>query len=124
MRLMLFALIFLTPKEGINHLFVAFTLPFVSFLFSGHPLFLKSMIMSIELVTNVLVLHYMINKTRAFWAFGISIIVGKIVYYLLKYALISFGLLNMSLVSTSLLWQIGVMIILSIVGGLISKKQV
>lgn len=123
MRLMLFALIFITPHSNNNHYWIAFTLPLVSFVFSGHPLFLKSIIMSLELVINVAVLHALINKTPMFLAVLISVLVSKVAYYMVKLVLIFFGVLNMEIISTRIGWQIGVALLLALIGELINKKQ-
>lgn len=121
MRLLLFVLIFMTPKLKVNHYLVAFTLPLVSYLFSGHPLFLKSLIMSIELVTNVAFLHILLKHTNVFLSIAGSILISKVVYYLIKIAFVSLGLLKMEIISTSIIWQVITLLMLSTIGAIISK---
>lgn len=123
MRLMLFILIFFAPEIKLNHFLVALTLPLVSYVFSGHPVLLKSVIMSIELVLNVAIFHGLIKRTNVFISIAVSIIISKVVYYLMKFTLISCGLVNMDIMSTGFFWQMTVVIVLSSLGTIVTKKS-
>ncbi len=112
MRLAVFATILFSNKT--NSLIIAVTLPVFSVLTSGHPLFVKALIMSFELVVNVLIFYQLNRKfDNLFLSAGISILLSKIVYYAVKYAAISAGLLSIGLISTSLALQFVVLIVTS-----------
>ena len=105
-----------------NALLLAVTLPLFSFIIATHPLFAKTMLISIEMVFNVLVYSWLIKKiNKPFWVILISIVVSKAGYYLLKYGFISMGLLSMSLISTSLLVQLAVAVLTALLFGQIYK---
>lgn len=105
-----------------NALLLAVTLPLFSFIIATHPLFVKAMLISIEMVFNVLVYIWLINKVnKPFWVILFSIIVSKAGYYLLKYGFISVGMLSMSLVSTSLLVQLAMAVVTALLFGQIYK---
>lgn len=120
-RLMiLISLVVMNNKH--NALLLAVTLPLFSFIIASHPLFAKAMLISIEMVFNVLVYSWLIKKiNKPFWVILISIVVSKAGYYLLKYGFISMGLLSMSLVSTSLLAQLAVAVLTALLFGQIYK---
>ena len=105
-----------------NTFFMAVSLPMFSYLIGGHPVLLKSALISMELMVNVALILYLKDKVRPI--FGVvlaSIIISKIVYYIVKYALISFSLLNADLLATSLLMQIVVALFISVSFSLIYK---
>ena len=112
MRLMLFLVIIHTNKK--NSYIIAGTLPLVSFIFSSHPVFIKSLSMSAELLLNVW-LYYELSKifNNKFIPAALSIIVSKLVYYAVKFVLISSALLSTSLISTPLQFQLLVVAIIS-----------
>lgn len=120
-RLMiLVSLVVMNSKH--NALLLAVTLPLFSFIIASHPLFAKAMLISIEMIFNVLVYSWLIKKiNKPFWVILISIIVSKAGYYLLKYGFISMGLLSMSLISTSLLVQLAVAVVTALLFGQIYK---
>ena len=88
MRLMLFFVIIHTNKK--NSYVIAATLPLVSFIFSSHPVFIKSLTMSAELLLNVW-LYYEFSKlfSNKFIPAALSILVSKVAYYAVKYLLAS-----------------------------------
>jgi hypothetical protein len=112
MRIILILAILHTNK--INAFLLAISLPLISFLTSGHPVFLKSLLVAAELSINVW-LFYMLSKKikAAYFAIFSSIILSKVFYYMIKYLLVSTLLLDTSLISTPLLIQFGLTIILS-----------
>lgn len=120
-RLMiLVSLVVMNSKN--NALLLAVTLPMFSFVIATHPLFAKAMLISIEMVFNVLVYSWLIKKiNKPFWVILISTVVSKAGYYLLKYGFVSMGLLSMSLVSTSLLVQLAVAVATALIFGQIYK---
>lgn len=123
-RLMiLFALIAFGSKN--NAMVLAITLPFFSFIVSGHPIVLKMMLISFELLTNILLFDFL-NKTikNPVFAILLAILVSKAVYYLLKYILVFNGFLDMSIVSTSLWVQLLVAIITALCFGYWMNRKV
>ncbi|UCH65500.1 MAG: hypothetical protein JSW63_12995 [Ignavibacterium sp.] len=113
MRLMLFFVIIHTNKK--NSYVIAATLPLVSFIFSSHPVLIKSLTMSAELLLNVW-LYYEFSKlfSNKFIPAALSILVSKVAYYAVKYLLVSAALLSTEIISTPLHFQIAVLIIIGV----------
>lgn len=107
-----------------NALILALTLPMISFLFSGHPVFLKVLLISGELTLNVVLFYQLYRFFQVkFTAILISILLSKIVYYLGKYLLIEFALLDMKLISTNLWFQVATMMLCSVYVALFFRKK-
>lgn len=105
MRLMLILAMVHTNKT--NAYILSFTLPLFSFLISSHPVFLKVLIISLELALNVYLFYLFKNIIKkVFPAILMSIIMSKIIYYLMKAFIISFGMLDSSLISTPIFIQL------------------
>ena len=98
-----------------NAYLVALTLPLFSFLVASHPVALKSLLITAELILNIW-FFLQVSKfvSNNFLAMFISIVLAKIFYYLVKYVLVSSALLTGSLVDTSLLIQLTVALLVSI----------
>lgn len=107
MRVLLF-LGYSLSKNNWNAYFLAISIPLFSFFLTGHPVFYKSIIISAELLLNIILFDYFIENTKKYIAgyLLISIIISKIFYYSLKYILLNLGLLNGVLVSTSIFAQL------------------
>ena len=122
-RLMvLISLVVMNNKH--NSLLLAVTLPLISFIIAMHPFFVKAMLISVEMVVNVLVYSLLMKKIKKpSLAILLSIVVSKAGYYLLKYGFISMGLLSMSLISTSLLVQLAVAVVTALLFGQIYKQS-
>lgn len=90
-----------------NAMVLALTLPLFSFAVSGHPELPKVFLMMFELALSV-GLFYFLKRFLAntIVVALVSIIASKMVYYLLKYVLISSALLDMSLISTPIWIQL------------------
>ncbi|MDZ7777792.1 MAG: hypothetical protein U5L09_20335 [Bacteroidales bacterium] len=122
MRLVLVLALVHTNKQ--NAYVLAATLPFVSFILSGHPLFFKAFLISGELVLNVALFFAFLRFFQAkFTAILASIVVSKAIYYLGKYALIQFAVLDSSLVSTALWIQVATMALFSIYVAFFFKES-
>lgn len=105
MRLMLILAIAHTTKS--NAYFLALTLPIFSFLISAHPVFLKTILITGELLLMTWIYFSLSEKiTNKFSSMLISIGVSKIAYYLFKFALLSAVLIEGSFISTPILIQI------------------
>lgn len=115
MRLMLILAIAHTSKK--NAYFLAATLPIFSFVVSAHPVFLKTLLISGELLVNVWLFFLLSERIKnKFGAMVISIAISKIAYYVIKFTLLSFVLLQGSLISTPILIQ---MVTMFLFGGYI-----
>jgi hypothetical protein len=112
MRIMLILAMVHTSRN--NAYLLALTLPLFSFLVSAHPNIFKGLIMTGELVLNVW-LFYEISKriNNLFFSMMTAVILSKIVYYLLKLGIISFGLIESGLFATPIWLQIIMVVILS-----------
>ena len=121
MRLMLVLSLVHTSKK--NAYLLALTLPLFSFLISSHPVFAKMILISFELSLNVF-LFYLFKDAlrRVFPAIFLSIIASKVVYYGIKYVLISSAILSSGLISTPIIIQIATTIIFSSYLYLVFRK--
>lgn len=123
MRIMVLGSVLLL-KNKMNAYLLAFTLPLFSFLVSGHPIFLKNFLISIELGVNVFLFFTFFHKIRIiFPSIFLSIIGSKLIYYILKYFMIVIGLLHTNIISTSLWIQWSVVLSISIIFSLFYKKS-
>lgn len=113
MRLAVFLTLF-TSDNKINSYFLAAALPLFSFMVGGHPILIKSLIMSMELIINVW-LYWKLLKFNLYIPITVfvSILLSKIIYYFVKYILITLGILDFSLISTPILIQLGVIVAIS-----------
>lgn len=119
MRIVIFASILFSGNR-INPFFLAFTIPVFSYLVGGHPIFLKSLLIGLELLANVAVFYALLTRGRpVFVSVFASILIAKALYYALKALLICVGWLNMELVSTPIYVQLAVVLGLSIVTTLL-----
>jgi len=81
MRLML--ILAVVHTSSFNAYFLAATLPLISYLFSGHPFFLKMLIITGELVLNTLLFYLFIHHIRkVFPSILLSILLSKLACYL------------------------------------------
>lgn len=105
MRLML-VLAFVHTNRN-NAYILALSLPVFSLLVSGHPVPLKTALISIELFLNVY-LFYLFSDfiSKSSLALILSIIGSKLIYYVLKYFVLALALIESSLISTPILFQL------------------
>ena len=102
-----------------NSILIALTLPFISSLISSHPDFAKSILISAELVINVILFYYLIQRiNNKFLVMLISIIIAKSIYYTGKLSFLSLGFLEGDLISTPLWIQYIMMLAVSIIAQL------
>lgn len=114
MRIMLFTCMYFSSNRK-NVYFMAVMLPLFSYFVSGHPVVVKNVIMSIELLVNVVFLYKITDKGQSpFWACVISIVISKVLYYGLKLVAIFAGVLSTKLVDTTIFIQIIVTLIISL----------
>jgi hypothetical protein len=112
MRIMLVLALVHTSKQ--NAYLLALTLPLFSFLVSDHPNVFKGLIITVELMINVW-LFFEFSKwiSNRFLSMFAAIIISKVVYYLLKTGLISFGILESGLFATPVWLQLVMTVLLS-----------
>lgn len=121
MRLaMLFAIIHTGKK---NALIIAVTLPIFSLLVSSHPGFLKAILITGELLVNLVLFYSLRRKINVFSAALLSIIISKLLYYCAKYIFIQTQLIDGGLISTPLLVQLIIAVLVSIYAGLMFNKS-
>lgn len=113
-------------KTSVSSIVVlAFALPLTSMLLTGHPLVFKCMIMGVELsiygIMYISTIKYF--KIAPVLAFAISQVTGRIVYYGLKYILIQAELIDSALLSTSILIQFIISVLLGLTLYLITIKK-
>ena len=104
-----------------NTYFLAFTIPLASAMITGHPVPIKAVLIGIELSILVATYSYLVQLDRipAFAALTAAILLGKVVYYAMKFAALSAGLLTGNLVSTPLRAQLVLALGTAIIFGLI-----
>jgi len=103
MRIALFAG-YLFSRNGYNAAFLAVTLPLFSMWTTGHPVFFKSLLISVELLANILlfILFFQRFRLNVFVALVSSILLSKVIYYGFKFTFLQGGLLAGNLISTGL----------------------
>ena len=106
-----------------NAFIIALTIPLFSLVASSHPAIIKSVLITIELMINLLLFYLLIERTNKFISMFLSIILSKFVYYSAKFFLIQINLIDGGLISTSLFIQWVVAIGLSLYTALIFKNQ-
>ena len=114
MRLLLFFTLLTTHRT--NSLVLAASIPFLSTLFSRHPVFPKNILIASELSLNVMVFHWILSKRNSILlASTVSILSAKVFYYLLKFGFLSLGLLGGALISTALTYQLIPLLLLPLI---------
>ena len=122
MRFALIFGIFFTSRN--NALLIAATLPLISVIISSHPDLAKGLLISSELLINVVLFYYLMKKLNTiFVAISISIIISKLFYYLSKLYFIKVGFISGELISTPLWIQYIVIIAVSIFAGILFRKK-
>ncbi|MBU0561118.1 MAG: hypothetical protein KJ799_07955 [Bacteroidetes bacterium] len=121
MRIIIIASLVLTTKR--NTYLIALLLPLFSVLISSHPSIIKSTLILSELLLNVFLFYAISKKTSNLFLSGFaSIFFSKVFYYSAKYILLSTAVMAGSLISTPLVIQIGMMILLSLFVLFFSSK--
>jgi len=113
MRMMLILAFAFTPRW--NAWVLAILLPFVSYFFGAHPVIAKTSIMAIELLLNVWLFWFLLDKTKmALLSISLSIVFSKVVYYLLKFICLQVGWLGGELIATPLDIQVITTVVFSV----------
>lgn len=105
MRILVLLALVHTKKE--NAVILAVTLPLFSFMVAGHPVFAKSGLILLELLSNVLLFLVLEKKLKNVFVAGFaSIILSKTMYYVAKYFLVSVGVIAGNVFSTPVYIQL------------------
>jgi len=123
MRIMLILAIVHTSRK--NAYLIALTLPLFSILISAHPSLIKTSLITGELLLNVWLFFFLSEKfsNKVLGMFS-SIIVSKLMYYLIKFLLINTALMGGDLISTPVYIQVIMLFVLSgYVYFMSSRKQ-
>ena len=120
MRLLLFVAILATNRR--NALLIAFWLPLLSLVTSGHPVFPKVVLIQGELMINTWIFSEIFRRSNRF-ALGaaVSIVASKAFYYAAKYVLIQTAVLSGDLVATPWVYQLVTFLFILLAGGLICR---
>ncbi|PLX04526.1 MAG: hypothetical protein C0595_02915 [Marinilabiliales bacterium] len=122
MRLML--IIALVHSSKANAYLLALSLPIFSFVISGHPVFPKMLLITFELVFNVVLFYGLTKKIKyLFPSILLSIILSKVAYYIIKFGLIKLTILDSTLFSTPLYIQIVTALVFSSYVYIFYKKN-
>jgi hypothetical protein len=121
-RLML--ILSIAHSSKINTFFLALSLPFFSHLVSMHPVLLKTILISFELLLFTFLFYELSKKFKSiFFVMLVSIVTGKLFYYVFKYLFISNGLIQSELISTPVYMQIIVSIVFSLYVSFILNRN-
>ncbi len=112
MRIMLILALMHTRKQ--NAYILALTLPIVSYLISAHPMFIKSLLIAIELSVMVFLFYFLVERIHRFAAIFASIWLSKLLYYGLKYLAIMTIMPSEPVVGIPLLLQLLTSVVFSI----------
>ena len=107
---------FLLSKQNANAYLLAFSIPIFSALVTGHPSIFKSVVISIELMVNIMIFVQFVNRTKLHMALSmfLSIVGSKLIYYAIKFAFINLGYIQGDLITTNLYLQIVSVIFVSL----------
>ncbi len=121
MRIMIILSLAHTRKE--NTYILAATLPIVSFLLSGHPIFPKMLVISAELIVNVWFFLFLDKFLKIkFLNMFLAIALSKALYYFILFILIQINLYDKPLHSTPFINQLIVTVVLSAYTAIFLKQ--
>ena len=122
MRLMV--ILALVHSNKMNGYMLALSLPVFSLLVSGHPVFPKMVLITVELTFNVFLFYIFIKKLKyPFAAILLSIVFSKTLYYILKFFLIQLTVINSDLITTPVMIQVVTTVIFSLYMFLFIRKR-
>lgn len=122
MRLMI--ILSVAHSRSYNTYLLVFTLPVFSHLVSAHPALVKTTLITGELLIFTSLYYLLSTKyKRLFFIMLVSIISGKVFYYLAKYLIISYGFLQAELISTPVIIQIITAVLYSAYTAFILNKH-
>lgn len=114
----------LLHSHRVNAWALAVILPAFSYFVSGHPLPVKMVIITLELLLNVGLFQLLRGRISPFFAMASAILVSKVFYYLVKYLVVSLGWLQMELFATPFTIQLITMLVFSGYAWLIFNPRI
>ena len=102
---------------------LAFALPFTSNILTGYPLMAKSFLILLELITYGVVFNLLLKNNSVILSYISSQVAGHIIYYSIKYFFIKTYIMKGILISSSIILQITMFIILGICIEIASRQQ-
>jgi len=112
MRIMLVLAIVHTSRR--NAYLIAIALPLFSLLVSAHPSLIKTSLITGELLLNPWLFFFLTEKlSNKSLSLFLSIVVSKLLYYLLKFLLINSALMSGELISTPIYIQLVMLAVFS-----------
>ena len=123
MRIALVVALLFTHRT--NAYLIALTIPLASAWITGHPPPLKAVLMGIEFSILVATYAHLVRKDRmpVFVALAAGILLGKAVYYSMKYVALSAGWLGGSLITTPVQTQLILGLGTAVVFALVVHKR-
>ena len=113
--LRVFLILSIVHTNRTNAYILALTMPLLSLLISGHPVFFKMLIISAELTLNIWLFFIISEKIQnRFLSMLLSIIGSKLFYYIIQFIFIKASLLTLQEVEHPILPQIFVALGLSL----------
>jgi len=118
-----FAIILKRPALS-TIIILSFALPFTSNILTGYPLMAKSFVITIELITYGVVFNLLLKNNSVILSYISSQIAGHTIYYSIKYIFIKTYVMEGILISSSIVLQITVFIILGICIEIATRQQI
>jgi hypothetical protein len=103
---------------------LALLLPLFSYVISSHPFLIKTSLISIELILNILLFYYLIFRTYPFVAMLVAVVSSKVVYYGLKIVVVKMNWLDMEIISTPLWIQAIMAVVFGLYAWIVWRKKV
>ena len=103
---------------------LALLLPLFSYVISSHPYLIKTSLISIELILNILLFYYLIFRTHPFVAMLVAVVSSKVVYYGLKIVVVKMNWLDMEIISTPLWIQAIMAVVFGLYAWIVWRKKV
>ncbi len=113
---------FQLTKQKANAYFLAVTIPLFSVMVTGHPSIFKALMISVELMVNILFFMLLFRRFKLHIALSIffSIIGSKLIYYAIKFVFINLRYIEGDIITTNLYIQFLTVVIVSSVFYVIS----
>lgn len=110
-------------RSNLNGYFLAIVIPLFSMWVTGHPVFIKSILIVLELSVNIYIFNYLSGKIKEKLFFNVwfSILISKVIYYILKSIFIHFAFLEGKLISTPVFEQVINITFISILFAVMTK---
>ena len=120
----IFLILSIVHMNNKNAYMLAVGLPVFSYLISAHPVLPKMFLICSELSLNVFLFTVLSKRfDNAFVPMLLSILLSKVYYYIIKFALVTAGIVSGSVVDSPILAQAAVVVGLSVYTFIILRRQ-